>query len=84
MWDSLVHAVTAVPLDARDRDPLSDTGHQVFLSREVVVRQVFNLRGNYTQREPLPLIIADMDTNIVFQVKLQLKKLNYTRTHCMM
>lgn len=47
--DLLEHAVTAVPLYGRSWNPLGHTGHQVSLPREVVVRQVFNLRGNYTQ-----------------------------------
>ena len=49
MGDLLAHAVTAVPEDARGWDPLSYTGHQVSLPREVVVSQVFNLRRDYTQ-----------------------------------
>lgn len=44
--DVLEHAVTAVPPDSGSRDTLGHTGHQVFLPREVVVHQVFNLRGN--------------------------------------
>lgn len=46
----LEHAVTAVPLYGRGWNALCHAGHQVSLPREVVVRQVFNLRGNYTQR----------------------------------
>lgn len=63
--DLLEHAVTAVPLNGRGWDPLSYTGHQVPLPREVVVSQVFNLRGNYTQGVQRPLIITDMDKNRV-------------------
>lgn len=61
MGDLPVHAVTAVPLDGRGWDPLSDTGHQVSFPREVVVSQVFNLRGNYTQGVQRTLIISDVD-----------------------
>lgn len=61
--DLLEHAVTAVPLYVRGWDPLSYTGHQVSLPREVVVGQVFNLRGNYTQGVQPSLITTDTDTN---------------------
>lgn len=47
---SLEHAVAAVPLYDGGRDPLSYTRHQVFLPGEVVVRQVFDLSGNYRHR----------------------------------
>lgn len=59
----LEHAVTAEPLYSRSRDPLSYTGNQVSLPRKVVVSQVFNLRGNYTQGAQQSIIIPDMDTN---------------------
>lgn len=48
--DSLEHAVAAVPLHGGGRDPLGYTRHQVLLPGEVVVRQVFNLSGNYRHR----------------------------------
>lgn len=41
--DLLLHAVAAGPLDVRRWDSLGHAGHQMFLPREVVVCQVFNL-----------------------------------------
>lgn len=66
--DLLEHAVTAVPLYGRGGDPLSYTGHQVSLPREVVVCQVFNLRGDYTQGVRRSLIITDMDKKRLFSI----------------
>lgn len=63
--DLLEHAVTAVPLYGRGWDPLGYAGHQVSLPWEVVVCQVFNLSGNYTQGVRRSLIITDTDKNKV-------------------
>lgn len=66
--DLLEHAVTAVPLYGRGGDPLGYTGHQVSLPREVVVRQVFNLSGDYTQGVRRSLIITDVDKKRLFSI----------------
>lgn len=44
--DLLLHAVAAGPLDLGRWDSLGHAGHQVFLPREGVICQVFDLRGD--------------------------------------